>query len=457
MTLCKVFLLAIVVSATGLKQSGEEVHCIEKRPHLLRYDVEGEPNDGSSLKGIKNAIVSMEPSPNHAAECDARLRGTPAGDKTFCYGVNQDSTCSSAKADIPLENGKLDCKDCFVAATADLFYKLNYSWNHLNSVEVGLKDMHLRGSVALHSHLEGAVTPFKGSKVLVDNSTRTTIIDKLVGCPVCVKAKITVAVPTSLNYELDVKAQADITAGAELDIDLGDRSIKWDHEAGWTWPEHQRTITVKPILDFGNIQADADVKLGLDTSLQVDLDDIIWYHLNLKPTLPLTCTAKGSLWPIHKAQFCVNGDAALTIGHEADLHWNLLTFKEYHHWGPEQDYSWSRNGIVDQCKDVGAGLEVEATPCCQGKCKEPGMEKYWSIAKSLFGTPHCGESCMNPKDYKLYHFFEANLTKSDVDSPCVSFGYTKYDSTPTHGFGPIKMTLDLYDLPKGSEEMSVVV
>ena len=31
---------------------------------------------------------------------------------------------------------------------------------------------------------------------------------------------------------------------------------------------------------------------------------------------------------------------------------------------------------------------------------------------------HCGECCMNPKDYKLYHFFERNLTKSAVDSPC---------------------------------------
>merc|ERR1719199_1842205 len=90
-------------------------------------------------------------------------------------------------------------------------------------------------------------------------------------------------------------------------------------------------------------------------------------------------------------------------------------------------------------------------PCCQGRCKEAGMEKYWSIAKSLFGTPHCGECCMDPKKYGLYHFFEKNLTKATSDSPCAGFGYTKYDSTVTHGFGPVKMTLDLYDLPKEPE------
>merc|ERR1711918_121341 len=91
-------------------------------------------------------------------------------------------------------------------------------------------------------------------------------------------------------------------------------------------------------------------------------------------------------------------------------------------------------------------------PCCVGQCDATaGLEKYWSIASSIFGTKHCGECCMSPSDYKLYHFFESNLTKSDVDYPCKSFGFTKYDLTTTHGFGPISMTLDLYNEPSGSE------
>merc|ERR1712199_118368 len=90
---------------------------------------------------------------------------------------------------------------------------------------------------------------------------------------------------------------------------------------------------------------------------------------------------------------------------------------------------------------------VAAKPCCRGTCSEPGMKKYWSIAHGLFGTKHCGECCMDPKKYNLYHFFEKNLTLSDQPSPCHAFGFTKYDSTVTHGFGPVKMTLDLYDKP----------
>merc|ERR1711865_558589 len=102
--------------------------------------------------------------------------------------------------------------------------------------------------------------------------------------------------------------------------------------------------------------------------------------------------------------------------------------------------------LVAKCpKEV---VEVVDSPCCQGSCKVAGEEKYYSVAKSLFGTKHCGECCMNPSKYNLYHIFEKNLTKADNDSPCsTTFGYTKYDSTATHGFGPVKMTLDLYDLP----------
>jgi len=93
-------------------------------------------------------------------------------------------------------------------------------------------------------------------------------------------------------------------------------------------------------------------------------------------------------------------------------------------------------------------LNFMATPpCCEGACTTAGEEKYWSIASGIFGKKHCGECCMDPKKYNLFHFFEKNLTKSATDSPCEGFGYTKYDSTVTHGFGPVSMTLDLYDAP----------
>ena len=83
-------------------------------------------------------------------------------------------------------------------------------------------------------------------------------------------------------------------------------------------------------------------------------------------------------------------------------------------------------------------------PCCVDECTVDGEEKYYSI-----DTRHdlCGECCMKPEDYNLYHIFEKGLEKApDGDnSPCTTLGFPKYTETVTHGALNIKMTLDLYD------------
>ena len=76
--------------------------------------------------------------------------------------------------------------------------------------------------------------------------------------------------------------------------------------------------------------------------------------------------------------------------------------------------------------------------CCEGEC-EGDLQKYYSI-----DTRHnmCGECCMLDSDYDKYKLFEPGLTKANVSSPCLPLGYPTYDSTVTHGGGPIQMTLD---------------
>ena len=95
-----------------------------------------------------------------------------------------------------------------------------------------------------------------------------------------------------------------------------------------------------------------------------------------------------------------------------------------------------------------AVLGVPATPmprCCHGPCKA-GTSKYYSIAHDPFtGHWHCGESCIKPSSYWLYHIFEKNLTLSSSPSPCASFGYSKYNHTEVDGVPPIAVTVDFFD------------
>lgn len=84
------------------------------------------------------------------------------------------------------------------------------------------------------------------------------------------------------------------------------------------------------------------------------------------------------------------------------------------------------------------------TPCCIS-CVVAGEEKYYSI-----DTRHnsCGECCMNPDDYDVYKKYEPGLEKANSSTPCLDLKYPNYIGTETHGFGSVKMTLDLYDPSK---------
>ena len=89
-------------------------------------------------------------------------------------------------------------------------------------------------------------------------------------------------------------------------------------------------------------------------------------------------------------------------------------------------------------------VSSEGSECCVGACEVEGEEKYYSI-----DTRHdlCGECCMKPSLYGLYHLFEKSLVKAEDGDlfPCEPLGFPKYTETVTHGVWPVTMTLDLYD------------
>lgn len=68
-------------------------------------------------------------------------------------------------------------------------------------------------------------------------------------------------------------------------------------------------------------------------------------------------------------------------------------------------------------------------------------EKYYSIPNSAEDT--CGESCIKPENYNKMKIFEPKLTKAETKYPCLEKGFS-YLNTEVHGFGPIKVKVDMY-------------
>jgi len=57
-------------------------------------------------------------------------------------------------------------------------------------------------------------------------------------------------------------------------------------------------------------------------------------------------------------------------------------------------------------KDLTVSTPTKSPPCCQGHCQAPLVKMFSTDAPHGF----CGEACMDPKKFKLYKVFEANLT-----------------------------------------------
>ena len=96
---------------------------------------------------------------------------------------------------------------------------------------------------------------------------------------------------------------------------------------------------------------------------------------------------------------------------------------------------------------LGSAAEVNAAagPCCR-TCTLPKV-MYISVVSS---EPFCGQTCIDPKDFTIYHWFEKNLTRDPGGACARQYApdgrfYTVYNTTVTHGVpGILAVTLDLY-------------
>ena len=147
---------------------------------------------------------------------------------------------------------------------------------------------------------------------------------------------------------------------------------------------------------------------------------------------------------------CVNGVQLVQWQSRAmGLEWWPVEFKNYRGYdiSTDEGIEFTNNfNVTEICKknnllECPSGLHDKyfGNKCCD-TCSE-GTEKYYSIP--IASKDHCGESCIDPNNYRKFKLLEPKLTKADSNTPCLDRGYTYYE-TEKHGFGPIKIAVDLY-------------
>jgi len=311
---------------------GEEIQCIGRAAHKVIYTFQGEEVED----------VSVQPAPAHDAEC-RHLGSGFGGDKHFCVGANADQTCMVAKKDdIPFPFGAR-CQGCFVSAESDLFYTLNMSKSHIESIGVGLRGTQLRSTLQIMDD-KGKTPSREGSKTFGDKGIEFPL--KVAGK---VLATIRVSMPTEIYYKDLSREGWHTDAGINVNVDLGENSIEYTKGSGWKHHRDQARVTVTPVME-GDFDTQGNITVGLKSTLQIEVVDVMWFHVNVEPSSDLVLTSVGASASSDMIHACTSGGLHFEQGHEADLHWSR--FNRTQHYGPHVDGAVDKPNLLHKCVDI---------------------------------------------------------------------------------------------------------
>lgn len=333
--------LFVVAAYCAAADNGEEIQCFGSRAHKVTYDIQG----GDSLDTITDADIVVR---RESALDDLCSSASHSGYKPICIGANVDETCEKPLDILPI-NDHFECQRCFGGVTTDLYYHYQVKGLSLEKVEVGIQNTKIRGALDVHAHGVVAAQITSGTISVPDRTASFNFTVK--GIPIDVK----ISVPTTLRYNLALEGHFHLLAGADLDIDFGDHFISWDKTNGFEAHNTDPTVNLSPklVVDIGD--SGADIDMSLHSSIQVDVNSVLWYHVNLEPDFP-------SKLSYEKPHFCLTGDMDFPISHEAALHHTLWGHDVIaKHFGPVELAHLHEDQIIKKCTNGSGPSPAPAT------------------------------------------------------------------------------------------------
>jgi len=329
--------LLFAAIASTHADSGTETQCFGPRAHTVTYDL-----DGDSLDNLQNAKIEIVPEPAMNGYCMG-----PSGDRDFCVGGNTDD-CITSRENLAIDD-VFNCENCFAGVSTDLYYTVEIKWLKLHRVEVGLRDTHLRAALEVHGNKDVATGPLKtGSISLLDGQKAAKVNFLVAGFfPI----SLSMSMPTTLEYSLGLHGSLDAVAGADLDIDLGDHFISWEKATGFEVHNSSMSVNLSPVLTLNSGAAAADVELKVRSGIQVEMNKVMWYHLDLVPSIPTALSFEKTTG--QSDQVCIRGDVDVPLSHEADIHFSLFgTDHDIYHYGPVDLLHFRKEQAISKCIDV---------------------------------------------------------------------------------------------------------
>jgi len=334
-------LLAVAVYGVAADVTGDELKCFGPRAHRITYDVTG----GPTREEVTDADILIQRTPAADGLCVQSNTDTllppMSDDKSFCFGANTDVNCQASAGVVQIDDN-FECSNCFIGVTTDLYYHLKLL---KKQVQLGITNTKIVGSLEMHAHGDSATQLTTGTISLPDKETK---INFMAGA---VPVNITISLPTSINYDVGLKGQLDAVAGANVNIDFGEHYVTYDSKNGLVGTHTNATFDFSPVLTADSGDSGANMGLGLASQLKVDVDGVVWYHMNVAANLPQKLTYAVNVGS--DDEVCLNADVDIPVTHEAAVHKTVFGHDVVvKHFGPVELVHISKDGAINKCVDI---------------------------------------------------------------------------------------------------------
>merc|ERR1712217_35101 len=107
----------------------------------------------------------------------------------------------------------------------------------------------------------------------------------------------------------------------------------------------------RPIAE-GDDQIQGTVKFGLTSRIEVEVVDVMWFHLSVAPEVITQVVSVGDSAARDLIHTCFTGGVSYDAGHEADIHMKVLNNTIVKHFGPQKDKHYSNSNVTHKCVGI---------------------------------------------------------------------------------------------------------
>jgi hypothetical protein len=228
---------------------------------------------------IQNGTIGVYPIKNKY-----NLMGTSEKDIPFCYGFNSND-CKTPSESIPIFQNKyleLDCDNCFVGFSGDVFAEIEIDWFKIKNVAGGFKNLDLQGGLGVN--LQSTFAPSYAFDKTYPVISKYTIASFNIG-PIPVNLWLELPVEVSLNAGLD--AGIDAKVGTNINFIIGNTYFEWDSDSGFQFFGPTNNLDVTPYITHSeSLNGQADFKI--QSTLKLHLDNIFEIQADFTPEIDTT-------------------------------------------------------------------------------------------------------------------------------------------------------------------------